>query len=131
MTRTFDGPPARRPGQAGSGPAPKGTRRSTRGERAMVLGGFAIAALWTAATLAFDGGMETAGAAWLAAVAWAVVSSLALALRRGFLGRDWTAFRRHRFPDNGELVDWTTRTGRYAYLRQWEDRILRDDRHLR
>ncbi len=131
MTRTFDGRPARRPGQAGSGPAPNGTRRSTRGERAVVLGGFAAAALWTAATLAFDAGMETVGAAWLAAVAWAVLSSLALALRRGFRHRDWTAFRRHRFPDNGELVDWTTRTGRYAWLRQWEDRILRDDRHLR
>ena len=78
-----------------------------------------------------DTGIETAGAAWLAAVAWAVLCSLALALRRGFRHRDWTAFRRHRFPDNGELVDWTTRTGRYAWLRQWEDRILRDDRHLR
>ena len=118
--------------RSGIGPAtPHRTRRSTWGERAIVLGGFAIAALWTAATLMLDTGIETAGAAWLAAVAWAVFSSLALALRRGFRHRDWTAFRRHRFPDSGELVDWTTRTGRYAYLRQWEDRILRDDRRLR
>ena len=120
MTRTLDGPSTR-----------QALPRSTWRERAIVLGGFAVAALWTAATLMLDTGIETAGAAWLAAVAWAVLSSLALALRRGFRHRDWTAFRRHRFPDNGELVDWTTRTGRYAYLRQWEDRILRDDRHLR
>ena len=120
MTGTYDGTSNRPAG-----------RRHTWRERLFVLGGFAIAALWTAATLMLDTGIETAGAVWLAAVAWAVLSSLALALGRGFRHRDWTAFRRHRFPDDGDLVDWTTRTGRYAYLRQWEDRILRDDRHLR
>ena len=121
MTRTLDGPSTR-----------QALPRSTWRERAIVLGGFAVAALWTAATLMLDTGIETAGAAWLAAVVWAVLSSLALALRRGFRHRDWTAFRRHRFPDNGELVDWTTRTGRYAYLRIQEEheRLMRND-HLR
>ena len=120
MTRTYDGP------AGGPGPA-----RTTWGERAVVLGGFALAALVTAWSAATGAGLETVAAAWLAAGLWAFVSSLALALRRGVRDRDWSAFGRHEFPDDGDLVDWTTRTGRYTYLRHRDDHILRDDRHLR
>ena len=122
MTGTFDGP--------GIGPAaPNTTSRSTWGERAIMLGGFAIAAFWTAASLAFDGGMETVGMAWIAAIAWAVVFSLALALRRGIRRRDWSAFRRYRLSGNGDVVDWSTRTGAYAYMRVAEEheRLMRGD----
>ncbi len=124
MTRTFDGPD--------NGPAaPSRSSRPTGIERAIVLCGFVAAALWTALSAAAGTGMESAGALWLAAIAWAVVSSLALALRRGVRDGDWSAFRRRRSRDNGDLVDWTTRTGRYTYLRHREDRLLHDDRHLR
>ena len=105
--------------------------RPTWRERAVVLGGFALAALWTALSAAAGSGIETAAAAWLAALAWAVLSSLALALRRGIREGDWSAFRRRRSRDNSDLVDWSTRTGRYTYLRHREDRIRHDDRHLR
>ena len=73
--------------------------------------------------------METAGAAWAIAIAWAVVFSLALALRRGLRRRDWSAFRRHRLPGNGETLDWSTRTGAYAYMRVAEEheRLMRGD----
>ena len=121
MTGAIDGP----------GPTPRDATRPTPAERAVVLGGFALAALYTAVSAVSGTGMDSAGALWLAALAWAVVSSLALALRRGIRGRDWSAFRRRRSRDNGDLVDWTTRTGRYTYLRHREDRILHDDRHLR
>ena len=122
MTRTYEGPGT---GRA----APNTTSRSTWGERASVLGGFAIAAFWTAASLAFDGGMETVGTAWIAAIAWAVVFSLALALRRGIRRRDWSAFRRYRLSGNGDVVDWSTRTGAYAYMRVTEEheRLTRGD----
>ena len=122
MTRTFDGP--------GTGPAaPHGTRRITGAERAIVLGGFAVAALWTAVSAATGAGMETVGAAWLAALAWAVVSSFALALRRGIRHRDWSAFRGNALPDNTDLVDWSTKTGAYAYMRRAEEhqRLMRSD----
>ena len=105
--------------------------RPTWRERALVLGGFALAALWTAVSAAAGSGIETVAAAWLAALAWAVLSSLALALRRGVREGDWSAFRRRRSRDNGDLVDWSTRTGRYTYLRHREDSIRHDDRHLR
>ena len=123
MTPTSDG-------HAGPG-RPSASSRPTWRERAVVLGGIVPAALCTAASAATGAGMEAAGAAWLAAVAWVVLSSLALALRRGFRDRDWSAFRRRRPRDNGDLVDWTTRTGRYSYLRHREDRTLHDGRHLR
>ena len=116
MTRTSKSPDAARP---------------TWRERAVVLGGFALAALSTGVSALFGTGMEAVIALWLAALAWAVLSSLAIALRRGVREGDWSAFRRRRSRDNGDLVDWATRTGRYTYLRHREDSIRHDDRHLR
>ena len=122
MTRTFPGPGH----EPGNGSTPS---RSTWGERAFVLGGFAIAALHTPVAAALDTGMETVGAVWTIAIAWAVVFSLALALRRGIRRRDWSAFRRYRLSGNDDLVSWSTRTGSYAYMRVAEEheRLMRGD----
>ena len=122
MTGTFDGP------ECVSTASPAGPR-STWGERAIVLGGPAIAVLCTAVSLMLDTGMETVGAAWTIAIAWAVVSSLALALRRGIRRRDWSAFRRYRLSGNDDLVSWSTRTGSYAYMRVAEEheRLMHGD----
>ncbi len=122
MTQAFPRPSQ----EPGNGSTPS---RSSRGERAIVLGGLAIAVLWTAASLILETGMETVGAAWTAAIAWSVVSSLALALRRGIRRRDWSAFRRYRLSGNGDLVSWSTKTGAYAYMRVAEEneRLMRAD----
>ena len=80
--------------------------RTTWAERAVVLGGFAIAALCTALAAPLETGIETIAAAWLAAAAWAFVSSLALALRRGLRHRDWRAFGRRGITDGTEPIDW-------------------------
>ena len=122
MTGTFDGSDAVR-ATSPAGP------RSTWGERAIVLGGFAVAALSTAASLVSGAGAEAIGPLWLAATAWAVVFSLALALRRGIRRRDWSAFRRYRLSGNGDVMDWSTRTGAYAYMRVAEEheRLMRGD----
>ena len=107
-----------RNGNAGPASRP----RTTWAERAVVLGGFALAALWTAIAAILGTGMETVGAAWLAAVLWTVPTSLALALRRGFRDGDWSAFRRGALSDGrDERIDWVSRTGRYAYLRIAEE----------
>ena len=118
MTGTFNDPPL-----------PRDASRATSAERAVVLGGFALAALATAWSAATGAGIETVAAAWLAAGAWAFVSSLALALRRGLRDRDWSAFRRCGLPDNGDTLDWSTRTGAYAYMRIAEEneRLMRGD----
>ena len=113
MTRTIPGPghePGGKPDRVR--PTSATTRRSTWGERAIVLGGPAIAALWTAVSLMLDTGMETVGAAWTIAIAWTVLSSLALALRRGIRARDWSAFRRYRLSGNGDLIDWSAKIRR-------------------
>ena len=91
-------------------------------ERAFVLGGFAVAALWTAVAALLGFGMEVAGPLWLAAILWTVPSSLALALRRGLAHRDWSAFRDYELPDGrDERFDWETRSGRYAHRRIAEE----------
>ena len=123
MTRTFDCDRA-------IDRAPHGTPRSTPTERAVVLAGFAMAALWTAVAAASGAGLETAGAAWLAAVLWTVVASLACALRRGICRRDWSAFRRYRLPDGrDERIDWATQTGSYAWepIAEEHERLMRGD----
>ena len=95
----------------------KARQRHSWRERALVLGGFAAAALYTSVAAVLGAGMEAIGPLWLAAVFWTVPASLALALRRGFVHRDWSAFRDYELPDNGDLIDWSTKTGRYAHMR--------------
>ena len=124
MTRTIPGPGH----EPDNGSA---LSRSTGGERAVVLGGFAVAALYTAVSVVLGAGTEAVGAVWLTAIAWTVLSSLALALalRRGLRCRDRSAFRHYELPDNGELVDWTTQTGEYAYvpIAEEHERLMRED----
>ena len=122
MARTFDdrtGPPA-----------PRGAPRSTRIERAVVLAGFAVAALYTAVSAALGFGMETAGAAWLAAILWTVPASLACALARGIRRGDWSAFTGYRLPcGRDERIDAATQSGQYAFLEVAEEheRLMRGD----
>ena len=102
--------------------------RSTWRERLFVLGGLALAALYTAASLAAGVGTEAIGPFWMAAIAWTAMAALAAALWQGVHRRDWSAFRRYRFPDNsGDTFDWGTRTGAYAYRRIQEEheRLMR------
>ena len=92
--------------------------RGTGAERLFVLGGLALAALYTAASLAAGTGTEAIGPLWMAAIAWTAGAALAAALWQGFRHRDWSTFRRRRLRDGGgEDFDWGTKTGRYAWLR--------------
>ena len=99
MTRTINdrtGPPAQH-----------GTSRSTRTERAVVLAGFAVAA-----------------------VLWTIPASLACALRRGIRRRDWSAFTGYTLPDGrDERIDWATQTGSYAWepIAEEHERLMRGD----
>ena len=101
----------------------------TFAERATVLGGFVLAAFATVWSIASGAGIENIAAAWLAGGAWAFVSSLALALRRGLRHRDWRAFGRCEMTDGTELVDWSTQTGEYAWMAVAEEheRLMRGD----
>ena len=97
-------------------------RRSTWRERLFVLGGIALAALYTAASVAAGTGTEAIGPLWMAAIAWTVMAALAAALWQGLRRRDWSAFRNYELADgSGEDFDWGTRTGAYAYHRIQEE----------
>ena len=112
MTRTIDGPATPRTGPC---------------ERTIVLAGFAAAALCTAPAFGFDAGLEGVAGLWLAAAAWAMLSSLALALCRGLRHRDWRAFRRYTPPDDTELLDWSTKSGAWfdMALAEENERLMR------
>lgn len=119
MTRTLTHGPG--------GPMP---RRATWRERLFVLGPLGLAAIATAAAHALGTDTEFVGPLWLAALAWTVAASLAGALHRGFRHRDWSAFGRYDFPeDDGDVDEWASRTGRYEWLGDLEDR-QRDDDHV-
>ncbi len=125
MTGTFTS-------QANGLDADRPVRPTTWRARAFVLGGFALAAAYTAATLALGAGLEHIGALWMAAIAWTVLAGLAGALWRGFRYRDWSAFSDYELPeDGGEMYEWLSRTGRYSSLRDMEEELLHDDDHLR
>ena len=107
-------------------------RRISWPMRAFVLAGPGVAVLATGGALASGAGVQPLAPVWLAALAWTVLASLAGALHRGFRHRDWSAFRDCELPDgHGERFDWDTRTGSYAWMRDFEDRHLHDDDHLR
>jgi len=104
--------------------------RATGAERLFVLGGIALASLYTAASLASGAGTEAIGPLWMAAVAWTVLASLAGALHRGFRHRDWSAFRSYELPDGrDERIDWATQTGQYAWMpiAEEHERLMRGD----
>jgi len=125
MTRTFTA-------QDGI-PAPvRGVRRVTWRARAVVLGGLALAAIYTAVALGLDAGAEHIGPLWTSAIAWTVVAGLAGALGRGFRHRNWSAFSGYELPgDDGEIHEWALRIAPYSWLREMEDELLHDDDHLR
>ena len=112
------------------------TRTSTRTGAAWrapaaVLGPLALAVLATVAAPGFNTDTAFLAPLWLAALAWTVLASLAGALGRGFRHGDWSAFRRHRFPeDDGEADEFASHTGRYQWLNDHEDRRRHDDDHL-
>ena len=97
--------------------------------RALVLGGLALAAVYTTAALALGAGARHIGPLWMAAIAWTFISSLAGALWRGFRRHDWSAFSRCGLPED-DMAEWLFRTGRYSWLRDMEDDLLHDDDHL-
>ena len=111
-------------------PTKRDSRRTryTWRERAFVFAGIGVAAGATAVSLALGAGLEPAGPFWAAAVGWSVLASVANVLWRGFRLGDWSAFREYEPPElNRDAIDWSTRTGAYAYMRIAEEneRLMR------
>lgn len=73
-------------------------------------------------------GMDLVGPLWMAAVVWTAVAQAVHALWLGLCRGDWSAFGACGAPVDGDILDWSTRTGAYAYLRVREEHewLLRD-----
>ena len=106
-------------------------RRITSRVRAVVLGGLALAAVYTAAALVLDAGAEHIGPLWLIAIAWTFAASLAGGVWRGFRHRDWSAFSNCELPEDGGGFDEWTRTDPDSWPGDIEYQLLHHDDHLR
>ena len=83
----------------------------------------ALALAVTVFSVATGTGVRFLGGIWFWAMIWTVLAALACALWRGLRHGDWSAFGRCELPEEGgDRFDWSTRTGRYAWLRDVEDR---------
>lgn len=102
--------------------------KPSRAARAFVLAGPATAFQFTIYVFVTGSGASLLFAAWFWAAVWTVLAALAGALWRGLRRRDWSAFTGYELPEgDGDRFDWTTRTGRYAWRRDYEEGGLYDD----
>ena len=96
-------------------------------DAAVLLGGLAIALALTPVLFVVPAGAEHIGSLWLPAVLWTVLASLAQAVWQGVSRGDWSAFRARDCSPNDDDFDFSTRTGRYSYLRyRANDALVRD-----
>ena len=96
--------------------------------RFIVLSVPAIAFLFTLYVLVTGSGASLLFAAWFWAALWSFLAALAGALWRGLRRRDWSAFTGCELPEgDDDRFDWGTRTGRYAWRRDYEEGGLYDD----
>ena len=99
-----------------------GPPRRSRREHVVVLGPLGLAT----AAIFFGLGGDILAPVWLAAVAWTILASFALALREGLQRGDWSAFRDcAHHPDREEEADLDMRVGAYAFMRERDD-VLAD-----
>ena len=99
-------------------------RRRSWSAFALVLGPIAAPLLATV----FGAGAAVCAPLWLGALAWRVLSSLALALHSALHRGDASAFTAHRGePDRQDSFDLDTRTGAYSWMRERNERFLWDD----
>ena len=103
-------------------------RRPSALAHCLVLAGPAIAVLFTLCVLASGRGACLLSAAWLLAAVWSFLTALAGALWRGIRHHDWSAFACCALPErNDDRFEWETRSGRYAWCRDYEEGGLYDD----
>ena len=112
--------PAPCPGHAcpghGNGAA-AGARHAGRRREFVVLSGFAAALAGTPVLSVLGAGTDAVALTWIAAVGWTVAASLVQALEDGIRHGDWSSFVCGEIPRNDEDLDWSTRTGAYAFIR--------------
>lgn len=97
--------------------------------RVIVLAGPALALLYTLFTLIGGNNFRFIPGVWFLAAIWCFLTALAGALWRAYHG-DWTAFTGYTLSEeDADDFEWASRTGRYAWRRDYEEGGLYDDDH--
>lgn len=109
-----DGNPA--DGNPGDSTGERSSAERSFAER-VVLFGLAVALPVTPVLLILGTNWQAIQLLWIIVVIWTIVASFVHALRLGIRHGDWSAFQCGEIPGNEEDLDWSTKTGRYAYLR--------------
>ena len=134
-------PDSRRPTTASRQPDPQRrqatTRKTTRRERALVLGPFLSCVVICVIYGVFFripapglAGAALAAMALAASVLWIVAAGLALALDRAIRHPNRSYFmRQDQAPEDEAGKDWDTRTGSFAWMEDWEDFQFDDDHY--
>ena len=97
----------------------------TARDRALVLGGLALAVVLTPALLALGAGAEVIQTLWMLAVLWTIGAAVAGALLRGLRHGDSCTWRGGPAPDRAEEDEWAAQIGRYTYLRDDDEAAVR------
>ena len=93
----------------------------------LVLAGPAFAFLFTLCVLASGRGASLLSAAWFVAVLWSFLTAFGGAVWRAYRG-DMSAFTAYTLPEkDADRFEWASRTGRYAWRRDYEEGGLYDD----
>lgn len=102
-------------------------RKPSKAARAIVLGGPALALVFTLYVLVSGNGARLLFTVWFWAVIWTFLAALAGALWRAFQG-DRSVFTGYTLPEkDADRFEWASRTGRYAWRRDYEEGELYDD----
>ena len=125
------------PGPADRGPADGNSAdRNPHASMAAltVLFGLAVALTATPVFLVLGAQLQAIQLLWIVAVIWTIVASFVHALWQALRHGDRSEFMCGEIPRNDENLDWSTRTGRYAFMRTraTHEALMRDgDRYLR
>ena len=85
----------------------------------VVLFGLAVALPATLVFLILGTNWQAVQLLWIIAVIWTILTGFVYALQQGIRHGDWSAFMCGDIPGNDQDLDWSTKTGRYAYMRIW------------
>lgn len=102
-------------------------RKPSKAARAIVLGGPALALVFTLYVLVSGNGARLLFTVWFWAVIWTFLAALASALWQAFQG-DRSVFTGYTLLEkDADRFEWASRTGRYAWRRDYEEGGLYDD----
>ena len=103
-------------GNPADGKSDDSTAERSSAER-VVLSGLAVALLATPVLPILGTNWQAVQLLWIFAAIWTIVASFVDALRQGIRHGDWSAFMSGQILQFDEDLDWSTKTGRYAFMR--------------